>query len=154
MYIRSNPHPFISLLGPAKGKRLLPRLTRHLDNQRMLTLLTLLVACFDQLDVIANARLLDSLQDTTERGDADRQTQAFLSSVLQGILPIVAKANLRLVTGLLGLLIDRTDAVKIAQTRVSKATISQFAYTYPSCKSPVLPFLLSSSVELKSLSNP
>lgn len=85
----------------------------------MLTLLTLLVACFGQLDVVKNAPALDSIQDTQARADVERQTQAFLGSVMQSILPVVSVANLRLVTGLLGLLLDRSDIVAVAQTRVS-----------------------------------
>lgn len=114
----SDPHPFISLLTPTKGKKILPRLTRHLSSQRMLTLLTLLVACFSQLDVVHQAPRLDYTKDTQERSDVERQTQAFLGSVMQSILPVVSVANLRLVTGLLGLLLDRSNVVAVAQTRV------------------------------------
>lgn len=116
---QSDPHPFISLLTPTKGKKILPRLTRHLNSQRMLTLLTLLVACFSQLDVIKQAPILDSVQESQELADVDRQTQAFLGSVMQSILPVVSVANLRLVTGLLGLLLDRSNIVAVAQTKVS-----------------------------------
>lgn len=114
----STPHPFISLLSAAKGKKILPRVTRHFDQQRMNTLLTLLIACFSQLDVISHAALLDSLDDTPERADVERQTQAFLSSVLQSILPIIVKGNLRLVCGLVGLLMHGQDIVAIAKSRV------------------------------------
>lgn len=114
----SDPHPFISILGPSKGKKILPRLTRHLSSQRMLTLLTLLVACFGQLDVVRDAFLLDSLEETPERGEIERQTNAFLASVMQSILPIVAKSTLRLITGLLGLLLDRSNIAIVARTKV------------------------------------
>ena len=90
----------------------------------MLTLLTLLVACFGQLDVVKNAPVLDSIQDTQPRADVERQTQAFLGSVMQSILPVVSVANLRLVTGLLGLLLDRSNIVAVAQTRVSSPNLS------------------------------
>ena len=81
-------------------------------------MLTLLVACFHQLDVVVQAPLLDSLGDTPEGKEVERQTQAFLGSVLQSILPIVAKASLRLVSGLLGLLLDRSNIVAVTQSRV------------------------------------
>jgi Topoisomerase II-associated protein PAT1. len=84
----------------------------------MLTMLTLLVACFSRLDVVVRAPLLDSLEETRERSDVERQTQAFLGSVLQSILPVVAKAGLRLISGLLGLLLDRSNIVAVTQTRV------------------------------------
>jgi len=114
----SDPHPFVSLLMPVKGKKMLPRVTRHLSHNKMLQMLAFLVAVFSQLDVIKLAPLLDSPEDSSERQEAERQTQAFLGSVLQSILPVVAKAGLRLVTGLLSLLISRSDIVAITQTRV------------------------------------
>ncbi|KAF9005908.1 topoisomerase II-associated protein PAT1 [Cyathus striatus] len=122
----SDPHPFVSLLGPSKGKRILPRLTRHLSSQRMLTLLTLLVACFSQLDVVKQAPILDTIEETRERNDVERQTQAFLGSVMQSILPVVSVAGLRLVTGLLGLLLDRSNIVAVAQTRPGLALLTLF----------------------------
>ncbi|KAG6844634.1 hypothetical protein H0H87_005291 [Tephrocybe sp. NHM501043] len=122
----SNPHPFISLLIPSKGKKILPRATRHLSHERMYTLLTLLVACFDQLDVVQNAYLLDSLEDTKERAEAERQTEAFLLGVLHSILPVVARAELKLVTGLLGLLLDRTNILRVAQSSAGTALLTLF----------------------------
>ncbi|KAF9525973.1 topoisomerase II-associated protein PAT1 [Crepidotus variabilis] len=122
----SDPHPFISLLTPSKGKKILPRLTRHLTNQRLLTLLTLLVACFHQLDVVKQALILDDVHDTVERLEVERQTAAFLGSVMQSILPVVSTANLRLVTGLLGLLLDRSNIVAVAQTRPGLALLTLF----------------------------
>lgn len=126
----SDPHPFVSLLSPTKGKKILPRLTRHLSTQQMLTMLTLLVACFNQLDVVNQAPLLDSLEDTRERKEAERQTQAFLGSVLQSILPVVAKASLRLVSGLLGLLLDRSDIIAVTQSRVCYELFSPAKFPY------------------------
>lgn len=117
----SDPHPFISLLMPVKGKKLLPRLCRHLADEQIYTLLTLLVACFSQLDVVKDAPILDTLEDTPGRAEVDRQTQAFLTGgVIQSILPVMSKAPLRIVTGLLGLLLDRTDIAAITQTKVSR----------------------------------
>ena len=141
--IDSDPHPFISLLIPSKGKKVLSRITRHFSDQRMLTMLTLLVACFHQLDVVTQSPILDHPQETRERSEAERQTQAFLGSALQSILPVVAKANLRLVTGLLGLLLDRSDVVVVAQTRVnlSQPLSSILAYFLPAwtCASYFVP---------------
>ncbi|RDB20812.1 DNA topoisomerase 2-associated protein pat1 [Hypsizygus marmoreus] len=122
----SNPHPFISLLIPSKGKKILPRVTRHLSNQRMFTLLTLLVACFDQLDVVQNAHILDTYEETKEKAEVERQSEAFLQGVLQSILPVVARADLRLVTGLLGLLLDRTNVIRVAQSAAGIALLTMF----------------------------
>ncbi|VDB87996.1 unnamed protein product [Peniophora sp. CBMAI 1063] len=122
----SDPHPFIALLTPAKGKKLLPRISRHLSSQQMLTVLTLLVACFAQMDVVAQAPILDHPGDTFEQRDLERQTQTFLGSVVQSVLPVVAKAGLRLVSGLLGLLLERTNIIAISQTRPGLAFLTLF----------------------------
>ncbi|KAI0352379.1 hypothetical protein OH77DRAFT_1409256 [Trametes cingulata] len=112
------PHPFVSLITPIKGKKLLPRVARLLDNNRMQVVLTLIVACFSQLDVVVHAAELETLEETRETKDLETQTQAFLSSVVQSVIPVIAKAPLRLVHGLLGLLLHSNDAVAIARTRV------------------------------------
>jgi len=122
----SNPHPFISLIAPSKGKKLLPRISRHLSSQQMLTMLTLLVACFSQMDIIFHARILDLPEENTHQQDLERQTQAFLGSVIQSILPVVAKAGLRLISGLLGLLLERSDIISITQTRPGLAILTLF----------------------------
>ncbi|KAF5383709.1 hypothetical protein D9615_003665 [Tricholomella constricta] len=122
----SNPHPFISLLIPSKGKKILPRATRHLSHDRMYTLLTLLVACFDQLDVVQNAHLLDTIEDSRERAEVERQSEAFLLGVLHSILPVVARAELKIVTGLLGLLLDRTNILQVAQSGAGIALLTLF----------------------------
>lgn len=127
----SDPHPFIALITPAKGKKLLPRISRHLSSQQMLTVLTLMVACFAQMDVVAKAPILDHPGDSFEQRDLERQTQTFLGSVVQSVLPVVAKAGLRLVSGLLGLLLERTNIIAISQTRVRSRTVrpqDMFAY--------------------------
>ena len=115
----SDPPPFISLLGPTKGKRLLPRLTRHLTTETSLAMVALLVAGFDKLDVVRNAPLLDLPPGTPGQAEAEAQTQAFLLSVMQSLLPIVANLELRLVTGMLSVLVTRTDVPAIARSRVS-----------------------------------
>ncbi|KAF8074818.1 topoisomerase II-associated protein PAT1 [Lyophyllum atratum] len=122
----SNPHPFISLLIPSKGKKILPRATRHLSHDRMYTLLTLLVACFDQLDVVQHAHLLDTVEESNERAEVERQSEAFLLGVLHSILPVVARAELKIVTGLLGLLLDRTNILRVAQSGAGIALLTLF----------------------------
>ncbi len=107
----------MSLITPIKGKKILPRVARLFDTTRMQILLTLIVACFSQLDVVHQASRLDTLEDTREIKDLETQTQAFLSSVIQSILPVIGKAQMRLVTGLFGILLE-SDAVAIARTRV------------------------------------
>lgn len=113
----SNPHPFISMLSSSKGKNIVHRSTRHLNSQQMLTLLTLLVACFSQLDVVNQATVLDVAVDSPHRAHIQKQTEIFLNTVVLSVLPTVSRGNLRLVTGLLGLLLDRNEILPVARTQ-------------------------------------
>ncbi|KAL5537061.1 PAT1 [Sanghuangporus sanghuang] len=122
----SDPHPFISLLMPAKGKKLLPRLTRHLSTQQLLQVICLLVACFSQLDVVKNAAILDQQEDTPERKEVDKQTQLFLSTVLQSILPVIAKFNLGVVFGMMGLLMEHCDMRLVIHSRPGQSLLTAF----------------------------
>lgn len=109
---------------PAKGKKILPRIARHVSPQQMLTLLCLIVACFSQFDVVKNAPILDQQQDTPEYREVDRQTHLFLSTVLQSILPVIATANLRLIGGMLGLLMEHCDILLVLGSKVRHPLIS------------------------------
>ena len=115
----SIPHPFISLITPVKGKKLLPRLTRHLDNSRLMTLLTLLVACFSQLDVVQNSHFLDQAEDSPEKRETEAQTTAFLASVMQSIMPATAVTRADTLRGCLIALMQYNNIGAIARTRVS-----------------------------------
>ena len=87
-------------------------------------MLTLLVACFPQMDVVVEAPILDMPVEDAQQKEVEQQTQTFLGSVVQSILPVVAKAGLRLVSGLLGLLLERSDIIAISQTRVGVHLVS------------------------------
>jgi len=76
----------------------------------MLTMLTLLVACFSQLDVVADATII---YDTSE------STDTFLVTVMQTMMLVVAKITLTPISGLLELLIKHNDIMTICHTRVS-----------------------------------
>ncbi|KAF8739057.1 Topoisomerase II-associated protein PAT1, partial [Rhizoctonia solani] len=109
----SNPHPFASLLTPSKGKRLIPRLTRIFDSNRVLTMYTLLIAVFSQLDVVREAE------------QNHLQTDLFMTSVLPPLVPILGNAGLRFVHGLLGLLIESgSNLVQLAGTKPGIAVLT------------------------------
>ena len=107
------------MLGPAKGKRLIPRLIRHLSQDQQLSLLTLLIATFDQLDVVRDAALLDTWQDSPAKAEVERQTQSFMANVLQIIMQLVVKFPLAIINGLVGVLLEHCNIPLIAKTRVS-----------------------------------
>ncbi|GAA6011782.1 hypothetical protein JCM11491_000749 [Sporobolomyces phaffii] len=124
------PHPFISILSVLKGKRLLPRAIRHLSAEQTLTVLTLLVATFDTLDVVIDAPLLDQL-DTTGSLDAkqkrlavEAKTEALLNAVVAPIMQVVGTSQLRMVTGMLGLLLDRNDLNLVVRSKPGLAFLT------------------------------
>ncbi|CED85194.1 Uncharacterized conserved protein [Phaffia rhodozyma] len=112
----SFPHPFISILGPLKGKKLFPRLLRHLNPSQVLTVFTLLLACFSQIDVVWDAP--PPLPPyTREQAAREKDTDAFLSSVIPAFLSVLDKCELRMVAGMVGLVVQRCNVVQIAKTR-------------------------------------
>ncbi len=124
---RSNPHPFISLMNPVKGQRLFPRLLRHLPHQQALTLLTLLIATYPQLDVnarappppVADASLLTKA-DRLDRARREAETDNFLHCVIPGVDMLINRCNLGLIAGLLGICAQRMEVWRVAATRVSR----------------------------------
>lgn len=136
----STPHPFISLMSVTKCKKLLPRLLRHTSYQQTLVLLTLLIATFDTLDVVRDAPTLDMnpndpafYANSTSRGSAplniasqkktrkqvELETEIFLNAAIPLVMGVIGSAQLRIVTGMLGLLVERNDLLKIAKSKVS-----------------------------------
>lgn len=98
----SNPHPFISLIALPKTSKLLPRATRHLDHQQILTINTLIIACFNQFLRYQDSNLVE----------------AFLSGVVPQFMSMITGVSLRLVAGMLALFVERNDVVQVAQSKV------------------------------------
>lgn len=125
----SVPHPFISLVSVLKGKRILPRALRHTTPEQTLTLLTLMVATFDTLDTVRDAPLLDASDDLTKqyagslegkqrRAEVDTKTDVFLQAIISPVMAVIGRAPLRMVTGMLGLMLERNDILKVVRSKV------------------------------------
>ncbi|CDU25509.1 related to PAT1-topoisomerase II-associated protein [Sporisorium scitamineum] len=126
----SDPHPFVSLLSSAKGKRLLPRALRHLSSEQTLTALTMVVASFESLDVVQNGPLLDDLSDDPSkveaRRDAERQSETFATTIVPSMMAMASSAPMRIVSGMLALFVERNDPVRVTQTRPGVAFLTIF----------------------------
>ena len=118
-HFHSGPHPFISLITPIKGKRLLNRVMRYFSHEQVMQTIMLLASRFSQLDVAVNADLLDTLNDSPERHEVLQQTQAFELNVIQSVFPASASANLMAINGMFGLLLQENDITTVVRTRVS-----------------------------------
>ncbi|OXB39488.1 hypothetical protein LQV05_000635 [Cryptococcus neoformans] len=120
----SDPHPFISLLNPPKGQRILGRIILQLPDQKIYTLLSLLVVKFHQLDVVARAPpppvtdgSLLTKADRLDRAKREADTDGFLYNLVPAMDMAINKCKLGLLGGLLVAAVQRLDVVKIASTR-------------------------------------
>jgi DNA topoisomerase 2-associated protein PAT1 len=128
----SDPHPFVSLLSTVKGKKLLPRVLRHLSNEQTLTAMTMIVASFDTLDVVKQSVLLDEevvvhqSARVEKRNEAQRQSDAFAISIVPSMFTLMTTAPMQIVSGMLALFIERNDPIRVAQSKSGIAFLTIF----------------------------
>ncbi len=92
--------------------------------------MTLILACFSQLDVVKNSVILDQIEESPERKEAEKQLEAFIHHVMHALLPVAATAGVRLIRGLLGVLMTRNDIGAVARTRVSLCLLIRHYITF------------------------
>lgn len=106
-------HPFIAFLSYPKGKKAIPRIFNHIDENQRLTILTMIMVHLDILDVIRQA------QPGAQPSSMSReQVDLFLQAVMPSLFSYVTEAPLNIVIGLLGLVIERVNLNSVARTRV------------------------------------
>ena len=109
-------HPFIAFLTYPKGKKAIPRIFRHLDEEKRLTILTMIVVHLNVLDVIRN------VQPGTAGGRpslaAREEVELFSQTVMPSLFTYVNEAPLQIVIGLLGLIVSRSDMQAVLRTKV------------------------------------
>lgn len=121
----SGTHRLVFLLRALKGKRLLFKLignddgdARWFDLHRQRVFGILLVANFDQLDVVRDAHFLDSRIDSPEREEVERQTATFITAWNHFIDVVVTSFDLKMLAGYLSELMKRNNMVQVLQSRV------------------------------------
>ncbi|WAR60350.1 hypothetical protein PtB15_9B289 [Puccinia triticina] len=128
----SHPHPFVSLISVPKGKRVLPRVMRLLNREQSLQVLTLLVATFETVDVVSDARMLDLPSDSSfssdqrSRPEIELETELFMNCVVAPMMAVINEISLDLVTGLVSLLMARNDLMQIARSKAGIAFLTLF----------------------------
>lgn len=106
-------HPFIAFLSYPKGKKAIPRIFNHIDENQRLTILTMIMVHLDIIDVIRQA------QPGAQPSSMSReQVDLFLQAVMPSLFSYVTEAPLNIVIGLLGLVIERVNLNSVARTRV------------------------------------
>lgn len=121
----SIPHPFIALLSYVKGKKALPRIFRHLDQEQRLTILTMIVIHLDLLDVIRLAQLPDGEHQL--RAAVREEVELFSQAVMPSLFGYVNEAPLHIVVGLLGLILERVNVQTVARTKIGAGILTMLA---------------------------
>ena len=109
-------HPFIAFLAYAKGKKAIPRIFRHIDQEQRLTILTMIVIHLNVLDVI---RLAQPQPNEAQLPITTREeVELFSQAVMPSLFADVNDAPLGVVIGLLELILNRVNMRAIACTKV------------------------------------
>lgn len=103
---------------------------RLFTNEQCLQILTMLVATFSTLDVVVDSDLVDRAADPRlappiegrrGRAEAVKETELFMTCVVGPIMGIINSTPLELVSGLLALLMERNNILRVARSKVRTA---------------------------------
>src|SRR5215470_6572823 len=94
----ATPHPFIAILSHGKGKKAIPRIFRHIDEQERITVLTMIVVHLDSLSVIAHA--VASPEEPLSPAVRE-EVELFSHSVIPALFGHISESPLNIVIGLL-----------------------------------------------------
>ena len=109
-------HPFIAFLSYPKGKKAIPRIFRHMDQEQRLTILTMIIVHLNVLDVI---RLMQPQPNGVQpSAGAREEVELFCQSVMPSLFGYINEAPLQIVMALLGVILDRSNMQAIARTKV------------------------------------
>ncbi|KAJ5894223.1 hypothetical protein N7495_005914 [Penicillium taxi] len=112
----TTPHPFIAFLSYPKGKKAIPRIFRHIDQEQRVTILTMIVVHLDSLDVV---HLAQPAPGEAQPPVAVREAiDLFSLAVMPSLLGYVNEAPFHIIIGLLGLVIAQTHVAIVARTKV------------------------------------
>lgn len=118
----TTPHPFIQILAHSKGKKVIPRVFRHLDDNQRLTMLTLIAIHLDILDVIRDA--YPPADNTPLPPKVKEEVELFSQAVMPPLFSYVNEAPLNIIIGLLGLVLDRVHVPFILRTKIGVSILT------------------------------
>ncbi|KAL8672644.1 MAG: hypothetical protein Q9168_002885 [Polycauliona sp. 1 TL-2023] len=109
-------HPFIAFLSYPKGKKAIPRIFRHIDQEQRLTILTMIVVHLNVIDVI---RLVQPQTGSTQPSTSVREeVELFCQAVMPSLFGYINEAPLQIIMGLLGVILDRSNMQAVARSKV------------------------------------
>ncbi|KAF2020032.1 hypothetical protein BU24DRAFT_489875 [Aaosphaeria arxii CBS 175.79] len=115
------PHPFIAILSHAKGKKAIPRIFRHIDEQERITVVTMIVVHLDNLSVVANAI---ASPDEPLSSAVREEVELFTHSVMPPLFAHISDSPLNIVIGLLGLILDRTNLHIVSRSKIGMSLLT------------------------------
>ena len=119
---RNELHPFIAFLSYLKGKKAMPRVFVVINADQRLTILTMIIAHLQQLDVIARGRYLPGSPSLPP--SIQESIETFLSSVIPPIVPLIETSQLGILIGLMGILLDRNSLPFLTETKIGLAFLT------------------------------
>tara|TARA_R110002003_G_scaffold96_4_gene7390 strand:- start:22653 stop:23411 length:759 start_codon:yes stop_codon:yes gene_type:complete len=117
----ATPHPFISILSHAKGKKAIPRLFRHIDEQERITVVTMIVVHLDGLSVVSQA--IAGPEEPLNPAVRE-EVELFSATVLPPLFAHMSDAPLNIIIGLLGLILDRTNLHVVARSKIGLSLLT------------------------------
>ncbi|KAK7527034.1 topoisomerase II-associated protein PAT1 [Phyllosticta citriasiana] len=118
------PHPFIAILSTPKGKKAIPRIFRHIDEQQRVTILTMIVVHLDTLDVVQHGIPMDPSVPLPR--PVKEEIELFAHAVMPPLFAYVNEAPLNIVIGLLGLVLERTNIPILVRTKIGLSILTMF----------------------------
>lgn len=115
------PHPFISILSHAKGKKVIPRLFRHIDEQERITVVTMIVVHLDNLSVVSHAI---ASPDEPLTPAMREEVELFSQTVMPPLFAHISESPLNIIIGLLGLILDRTNLHVVARSKIGMSLLT------------------------------
>lgn len=113
----------VSMLSINKGKKLLPRIMRHLSADQNLTLVTVILAHFGQLQVCHNViypgtTVANADEARKQKFVAYDEVELFMNMAAPPLLAFITEAPLQVVNGLLKVFMEKNDVKAVARTKV------------------------------------
>ncbi|KAF9739718.1 topoisomerase II-associated protein PAT1 [Paraphaeosphaeria minitans] len=115
------PHPFVSILSHAKGKKAIQRIFPHIDEQERITVVTMIVVHLDQLSVVSHGTATP--EEPLSPGMRE-EIDLFLGTVIPPLFAHVSESPLNIIIGLLGLILDRTHMHVVARSKVGMSLLT------------------------------
>lgn len=114
-------HPFIAILSHDKGKKLIPRIFRHISQKQHLTILTRVIAHIDTLDVVKYGAYVDG-QDLKPK--VKESIDLFSQTVLPPLVHLISESPFDVVIGLLDILLNSSNSVLVGSSKIGLAFLT------------------------------